>query len=118
MKLKGELNLNNRTNNYTMVVDGKFNDITLLLNSRLEDDISVRICTYTINNINTKCILLFDEFGILTTKKNGQLYQFVIKDNAGAEHDLDNVLWNLVGRVIEIEIKTNKMSNTVMEGKY
>ncbi len=95
MILCGKLSLHHKTNDYTMFNNGKLTNLSDIMNVMLLEDVRMK----AVNKYDGQ--VLFDVKGKLVKKKMGKcFYLYHIED-----FNIDEVLWGLVDRKIEIDIK-------------
>lgn len=95
MTLKGVLNLKHSNDDYIMFSSGKAINISEYLNVMLLSDVFVEVKnTYTDE-------ILFSESGQLLKEKISKCYYLYHVNGK----DLDTLLWDNIGRRLEIEIK-------------
>lgn len=95
MVITGVLNLKPQNDDYTVFSGGRTTNISEYLNVMLLSDVFVEV-----KDIYSKKIL-FSQKGKLVKQKLSRCYYLYHVDKS----DLDSVLWNHVGRRLEIELK-------------
>lgn len=94
MIIRGELRLDLKNDDYLVVGNGRSSNLSELLNVMLLDSIKVKV-----KSIYDEKILFDAEGELLKQKVNRNFYLYHVGNK-----DLDSVLWNLVGRKLEIEV--------------
>lgn len=93
--LRGKLNLSHRNDDYTIFSNGRLTNLSEILNVMLFDSVRMKAVDKYSGQV------LFNVEGELLKKKVGKcFYLYHIGD-----FNIDEVLWELVGRKIEIDIK-------------
>ena len=93
--LNGKLYLSHKNDDYTIVGNGRLTNLSEMLNVMLFEDVRMKIVSKYDGQV------LFDVKGKLVKKKMGKcFYLYHIED-----FNIDEVLWRLVDRKIEIDIK-------------
>lgn len=94
MILKGQLNLSHDKDDYIIFSKGRLVNLTDYLNMMLMDNVK-----FEIKQMYNKKVMISAEGQLLKQRISKGFYLFHIGDV-----NIDNVLWNLVGSKLEIEL--------------
>ena len=93
--LNGKLHLSHKNDDYTIFSNGRLTNLSEMLNVMLLDDVRMKV----VNKYNGQ--VLFNVEGKLVKKKVSKCFYLYHIDN----FNIDEVLWDFVGRKIEVDIK-------------
>ena len=93
--LSGNLHLSHKNDDYTVFSNGRLTNLSEMLNMMLLEDVKMKV----INKHDGQVLL--DVEGKLEKKKVSRCFYLYHIDNL----NIDEVLWGLVGRKVEIDIK-------------